>query len=85
MKLGFCTACFPNLEFQDLIKWGFQEGFQMIEVACWPQRKVERRYAGVSHIDVRNLSEEKTTEIKNRAAVVSIYLLISKLMEKSSQ
>lgn len=77
MKLGFFTARLPNLEFQDLVKWGSKEGFQMIEVACWPQRKVERRYAGVSHIDVRNLSEEKTTEI--RELLASYHMEISSL------
>lgn len=27
-------------------------GFSCVEVACWPAGKAERRYAGVSHIDV---------------------------------
>ena len=68
MKLGFLTACFPNLKFQDLVKWGSQEGFQMIEVACWPREEAERRYAGVSHIDVENLNEEKVVEIQKSLA-----------------
>ncbi len=28
MKLGFLTACFPNLELEDLVRWGSKEGFQ---------------------------------------------------------
>lgn len=68
MKLGFLTACFPNLEFQDLVKWGHKEGFQMIEVACWPRGMAERKYAGICHIDVENLNREKAAEIQETLA-----------------
>lgn len=68
MKLGFLTACFPDLKFEDLVRWGSKEGFQMVEVACWPRGEVERRYAGVSHIDVGNLNEEKAAEIRETLA-----------------
>lgn len=40
-------------------------GFQCVEVACWPKGNAERRYAGVSHIDVDNLDDEKVTYIQN--------------------
>ena len=36
---------------------------ECVEVACWPKGKAERRYAGVSHIDTKNLTEEKAQEI----------------------
>jgi sugar phosphate isomerase/epimerase len=32
---------------------------------CWPTGKAERRYAGVTHIDVTNLSKEKVDSIQN--------------------
>ena len=35
----------------------------MWEVACWPNGKAERRYAGVSHIDVDELTDEKAAYI----------------------
>ena len=38
-------------------------GLECIEVACWPQEKATRRYGGVSHIDVLNLTESKASEI----------------------
>jgi len=68
MKLGFLTACLPDLKFEDLIKWGSKEKFQMIEVACWPREKAQRKYAGVSHIDVENLTEERVAEIRETLA-----------------
>ena len=34
-------------------------GFECVEVACWPQGKAERRYAGVSHIDAERVLEDE--------------------------
>ncbi len=56
MKLGFMTAAFPNLSFEEVAAWAAGNGFEMLEVACWPVGKAERRYAGVTHIDVDKFS-----------------------------
>ena len=56
MKLGFMTAAFPNLSFEEVAAWAAGNGFEMLEVACWPVGKAERRYAGVTHIDVDEFS-----------------------------
>ncbi|MBU5581938.1 sugar phosphate isomerase/epimerase [Enterococcus sp. S181_ASV_20] len=40
-----------------------ENGLDCVEVACWPQGKAERRYAGVSHIDTETLTPEKAKEI----------------------
>ena len=53
MKLGLLTAPFPRRSLEDVATWAAGEGFQMLEVACWPaSRRERRRYAGTSHIDV---------------------------------
>jgi sugar phosphate isomerase/epimerase len=53
MKLGVMTAAFPDLTLDEVADWTSSEGFEMLEVACWPSAGGEkRRYAGVSHIDV---------------------------------
>jgi sugar phosphate isomerase/epimerase len=53
VKLGFLTAAFPRLSFEQVAGWAAGNGFEMLEVACWPASGAERRrYAGVSHIDV---------------------------------
>ncbi len=36
-----------------------------IKVCCWPAGKAERRYAGVTHIDVDLLDDQKAEEINN--------------------
>src|SRR6476469_9416008 len=63
MKLGFMTACFPDLTLEELVPWASSQGFGMLELAVWPQGQKERRYAGTSHIDVANLSQGKADEI----------------------
>jgi sugar phosphate isomerase/epimerase len=53
VKLGVMTAAFPGLTLDEVADWCSGEGFEMLEVACWPSAGGEkRRYAGVSHIDV---------------------------------
>ena len=65
MKLGFVTAILPELSFEAVLEYAAAEGFQTIEVMCWPLGKAERRYAGVTHIDVATLDEAKAKEIND--------------------
>lgn len=55
MKLGFVSAILDQSSFEEVIDLAGRLGFQCIEAACWPQGKAERRYAGVSHIDVEKV------------------------------
>ena len=59
MKLGLVSAILGDLGYEEMIDFVSQCGLQCVEVACWPQGKAERRYAGVSHIDVDGLTEER--------------------------
>lgn len=63
MKLGLMSAALPQLSFTDVVAWLSQNGFGMIEVACWPMGKAERRYAGVTHIDVAKLKKKEVKSI----------------------
>jgi len=36
MKLGFLTACLPQVGLEDLVKWASVQGFQALELAAWP-------------------------------------------------
>ena len=42
-----------------MIDTAAQMGYACVEVACWPAGKAERRYAGVSHIDVGRVLEDE--------------------------
>ncbi len=64
MKLGFFTAAFPSSSLEEVAQWGAENGFQAIEIACWPYEKANRRYAGVTHINVTNLDQQKAHNIR---------------------
>jgi sugar phosphate isomerase/epimerase len=64
MKLGFVSAILDGQPFEKVIDIASELNFQCVEMACWPQGKAERRYAGVSHIDVNNLSADKVKHIQ---------------------
>ena len=65
MKLGFVSAILDTYSFEEMMDFASSQGFKCVEVACWPKGGAERRYAGVSHIDVDNLSPEKIKYIKD--------------------
>ena len=64
MKLGFITAICEGMTFEEVVDFAAENNLECLEVACWPQGGAQRRYAGVSHIDVANLTEEKAKEIR---------------------
>jgi sugar phosphate isomerase/epimerase len=63
MNLGFVSAILPELSFGELIDYASEQGFSCVEICCWPVGKAERRYAGVTHIDVDKLDKKRATEI----------------------
>lgn len=65
MKLGFVSAILDWMGFEEMIDTISKLGYECVEVACWPNGKAERRYAGVSHIDVDELDDEKAAYILN--------------------
>jgi sugar phosphate isomerase/epimerase len=78
MRLGFLTAPFPDTPLPEVAAWAAGVGFEVLEIACWPVASgPTRRYAGTSHIDVRNLGAEQAREV--RAQVESTGLAISGL------
>lgn len=60
MKLGFVSAILDQSNYEEMIDIASELGFECVEVACWPQGKAERRYAGVSHIDAERVLEDDT-------------------------
>jgi sugar phosphate isomerase/epimerase len=67
VKLGLLTAAFPDLTLEQVAGWAADEGFQALEIACWPAGGGERRrYAGVTHIDVENFDPDAVREVMSR-------------------
>ncbi len=63
IKLGFVSAILPDLTFQEVISFAAKTGYSCVEIMCWPPGKAERRYAGITHIDVTDLSETGVEDI----------------------
>ncbi len=63
MKFGLLTAICDGMTFEEVVDFAAENNLECLEVACWPQGGAQRRYAGVSHIDVANLDEEKAAEL----------------------
>jgi sugar phosphate isomerase/epimerase len=68
MELGFVSAILPDLTLEEVFSTGQSMGYDCVEVMCWPPGKAERRYAGVSHIDVSKPDAGETSRISDLAA-----------------
>jgi len=66
VKLGFVSAILGDLSFDEVVTFASENGFSCVEMMCWPSGKADRRYAGVTHIDVASLDENKINSIRNR-------------------
>ena len=65
MKLGLVSAILESYTFEEVIDYVASVGLDCVELACWPAGNKTRRYAGVSHLDVENLDEEKVNYIRS--------------------
>ena len=72
MKLGFASAIFPDLSLQQVVEFASSSGFSCVELMCWPKGEAERRYAGVTHIDVVELTSDQAKQINELVSANSI-------------
>ena len=63
MKLGFFTAAFPGKSLEEVASWAAENGFETLELACWPVEKATRRYAGVTTVDVTEFDAAQAKEV----------------------
>lgn len=64
MQLGFVTAILPELSLEAVMDFAREADYDCVEVMCWPEGKAERRYAGVTHIDVTNFTPKDAKNIQ---------------------
>jgi sugar phosphate isomerase/epimerase len=64
MQLGFVSAILPDLTLAEVARFAAQTGYTCVELMCWPVSKAERRYAGVTHIDVTDFTSAKADEVR---------------------
>jgi len=63
MRLGFVSAILPDLSLEEVVAFAAETGYGCVEVMCWPLGKAERRYAGVTHIDVVDFTADDAAEV----------------------
>jgi sugar phosphate isomerase/epimerase len=59
LKLGLFTAAFPGRSLESVADFAAAEGYSCLELACWPPSAADRRYAGVTTLDVVGLDRAK--------------------------
>jgi sugar phosphate isomerase/epimerase len=70
MKLGLLTAAFPDLTLEQVASWAGENGYEALEIACWPSGGGERRrYAGVTHIDVEDFDPGAVRDTLDRHGI----------------
>lgn len=74
MKLGFVSAILPDLPLEEVIQFASETGYSCVELMCWPKGRAERRYAGVTHVDVADFKSADAQKIRGilKDAAVSI-------------
>ena len=64
MKLGLLTAPFPETSLGEVADWAAANGFESLEVCCWPSDAgPARRYGGICHVDVDGLTQTQADQI----------------------
>jgi sugar phosphate isomerase/epimerase len=72
MQLGFVSAILPDLAFEEVLTFAGSTGYDCLEVMCWPKGAADRRYAGVTHIDVNALDDSAVARIQNQLASTGV-------------
>ncbi len=68
LQLGFVSAILPDRSLEEVVTFAAREGFDCVEVMCWPPGKAERRYAGITHIDVVGFTKADAARVNELMA-----------------
>ncbi|MCL1919899.1 MAG: sugar phosphate isomerase/epimerase [Kiritimatiellaeota bacterium] len=64
MTLGFVSAILAERSLDDVLAFAATEGFDCVELMCWPVGKAERKFAGVTHVDVTRFTRAQADEVR---------------------
>jgi sugar phosphate isomerase/epimerase len=67
MQLGFVSAILGDLPTEEVFAFAGDEGFDCVELMCWPTGAADRRYAGVTHVDAASLDEKGAFQLRDLA------------------
>ena len=71
MQLGFVSAILPEQSLEEVVATASRLGYDCVELMSWPKGKADRRYAGVSHVDVSDpaAAAAKVNSLKEKYGV----------------
>ena len=69
MTLGFVSAILPELSLAQVLAHAARIGYGCVEAMCWPPGRAERRYAGVTHVDVDDYDRGAVAELQAEHSV----------------
>jgi len=68
MQLGFVSAILPEHSLEEVLRTAASIGYECVEVMCWPPSAAERRYAGVTHVEVDGFGPAEAERVQSLAA-----------------
>ena len=74
MQLGFVSAILPDLSLAEVMQFAADAGYSCVELMCWPVSKAERRYAGVTHIDVTSFGPTDAAAVQRIVADTGVQI-----------
>ena len=74
LDLGFVSAILAEKSFEEVVEFASTNQFKCVEMMCWPVGKAERRYAGVTHINVDEINDATITGIKETLTKNNVYI-----------
>lgn len=72
MQLGFVSAILPDLSLSQVASFARSAGYSCVELMCWPVSKAERRYAGVTHVDVTQFTAAQANDVNAVMATAGV-------------
>ena len=67
MQLGFVSAILPDLSLQEVFETAAHIGYDCVELMCWPAGEAERRYAGVTHVEMDGFDDARAKHVRQLA------------------
>ena len=74
ITLGIQSAILGDLSFDELIDFASDNGFACVELMCWPKGQANRKYAGVTHIDVAALDDNEVSRINKKLKERNVFI-----------
>ena len=74
LDLGFVSAILADRSLEEVVSFAAENQFKCVEVMCWPKGEAERRYAGVTHIDVDETGDKEIEAIKKLLQEKNVYI-----------